>query len=559
MIAIVPGIAAVALLLRLFGVGLTRLPEPGRLLLIIVGFHLAVVTARGTTRAGWSRAARAHAFGAALGAIVLLALAVRIPGYATDLGHVPLDIDEHRLASNVKRYFATGELRHDTVEHYPGLVFWLFAAASFVSYLRGLIGGLTWAAEMLPVETYVQAARMANILVAGATVAVTGAIGRRVGGPAAGLLAAGLVAVVPLSIDTTVLVRNDPGVVLAIVATVLAALKAHAGDGRSWIAIAGALAGSAAAVKYAAVFALVPVLISAAATGTPGIRVRRALVALAAFAAAVMVTNHFVWWDLPNFLRQLSAQVAITGRSHWAATDNPGAFYLLILDRFGPGWWMLLLAGGFTVYGLATRRARLWIVLVFPILYVLFMIQRPSQFPRWVYPVVPFAAVAGSSALVAIVRAAVRLTAARPKTVARTAQALAAALVLLVLWQPVRGGAISFSRRVTPATHTLTEQWLKAHGTAGEVVILGEGWLNLDGSTLVTRRIRDLRAALDEGVASFSGADWLVVPETCFFHPTLKQMGLVHRVQAGQWFAGNQGYDYEVYAIPRLAAAARAE
>ena len=86
----------------------------------------------------WRAFVRAHDFSIGLGLVVLLALIVRLPGLWSDLGHVPIDIDENRLASNVRHFFATGELRHETVEHYPGAVFWLFAAGSLLGYLRGL-------------------------------------------------------------------------------------------------------------------------------------------------------------------------------------------------------------------------------------------------------------------------------------------------------------------------------------------------------------------------------------------------------------------------------------
>ena len=42
---------------------------------------------------------------------------------------------------------------------------------------------------------------------------------------------------------------------------------------------------------------------------------------------AVIVTNHFLWWDFPNFVEQLSDQVGITGPGHWGAVQNPAAFH----------------------------------------------------------------------------------------------------------------------------------------------------------------------------------------------------------------------------------------
>jgi 4-amino-4-deoxy-L-arabinose transferase-like glycosyltransferase len=340
---------AAALMLRLVGVARDLLPGSGVLALLLATVHVIGVSRRRPHLPNWWNLAKDHAFELSLLAICALALAVRLPGFAGDLGHMPLDIDEHRFASTVKHYFVTGELLHDTVEHYPGAVFWLFSAASFLTFLRGLTTGDTTAASALPVETYVQAARLANIWVAVAIVAMTGFIGRRVAGQAVGLLSAALVAIVPLSIDVTVQARNDPGMVLAAVATTLAALVYYDSDKRAWIVVAAVLAGMAGAIKYSAVFALVPVMI-AWLTRTPvEHRLKMCVFALAAFVATVAVTNHFIWADFPNFLRQLSDQVAITGRGHWNATDNPARFYLGTLVGLGPGWPVVILAAGFTV------------------------------------------------------------------------------------------------------------------------------------------------------------------------------------------------------------------
>lgn len=546
------GVAAAALILRLAGYGLTWLPGAGTLFLLLAAFHVvAAALTRGTPPAGWRRCFAAHAFGIALGLAVALALAVRLPGMGNELGHTPLDIDENRLAVSVKYFFDSGQLQHLTVEHYPGAVFWLFALASFLYYLRDLTSGIELPPSQLPIHAFVLAARMANVFVAAATVAIVGRLGRRVAGPAAGLLAAGIVAIVPLSVETTTLVRNDPGMVLMVIAAVYATVVFHEHKRRSWLVAAGALAGVATGIKYSSVFAIVPVLIAAACDGGMRERLERSALAMLGFCGAVAITNHFVWYDFPNFLRQLAAQVAITAGGHWAATDNPSAFYVMILDRFGPGWPMVALAGAFAIYGLCTRKPQLWIFLSFPLLYLWFMTKRPSQFPRWVYPLLPFVAVAGSAALSAAVRFVRARAAGRPRLVSAAAHAAAAVFVFAVLAQPIWSGAVSFSRRVVPPTHALAEAWLQEHASPGSVVLLGHEWLDLGESRLVTKRV-DLQAVLDGGIEQLAGADWLVVPEPYFGKPVLRRLGLVQRFHSTQGFAGSGGYDYEVYAVPKI-------
>jgi branched-subunit amino acid transport protein len=213
---------------------------------------------------------------------------------------------------------------------------------------------------------------------------------------------------------------------------------------------------------------------------------------------------------------------------------------------------LLLLAAAFAVHALASRKIELWIFSSFPLLYIWFMTQRPSQFPRWVFPLLPFVAVAGAAALVAAVRLLRDARAGTRRSVSYAAQAASVALVIFTLWQPLWSGAVSFSRRVTPPTHTRVEAWMHEHAPPGSVVLLGAGWLDLTGSQLVVERVPDVGKVLDGGIEQLAGYDWVVVPELYFGNPTLKRLGFVQRFQAAQSFGGSRGYDYEVYAVPKL-------
>ena len=548
MFDVLTALTAVALVVRLGGVARDLLPSPAVLAFLLAVFHAVSVLSRRkwTFSFDWLRA---HAFALGLLALCAVAAAVRLPNYASDLGRAPLDIDEHRFAASVKHFFVTGELQHATVEHYPGAVFWLFSAASFLNFLRGLTHGMTTPVSDLPVESFVQAARLANIWTAVATVAFTGLLARRLAGATAGLLSAAVVAVVPLSVDVTTLARNDPGMTLAVVAGTWAALVYFDGRKPAWAIAAAALAGVAGAIKYSAVFALVPVLIAVVA-GTPeDRRVRMLLSTFAAFAVVVAVTNHFMWADFPNFLRQLSDQVAITGPGHWAATANPARFYLATLAGPGVGWPLLMLAAGFTAYAVSRRDPRLWIAVSFPVLYLWFMTGRPSQFERWVFPMLPFVAVLGAAALVVVMR--VLMTAITSRAYSeRVAQVAAAAVLLVVFWTPASRGAIALGRRVHQPTYALVESWMGLHARQGSRVLAGRGWLDLRGAPFTTRRVANLRVALDGGVERLAGCNWVIVPEDLFGHPTLKQLALAERFYARRDIAGNLGIDFEVYSVP---------
>jgi 4-amino-4-deoxy-L-arabinose transferase-like glycosyltransferase len=549
-------IAAGALVLSLAGVWPGTLPGFGWLAILLIAIHVLTI-ARQTVDVGRVRDfIRTRALGLTLMIVCALAVAVRLPGFASDLGHTPLDIDEERLAANVRHYFLTGEVRHEHIEHYPGAVFWLFAASSLLVFLRALNNGVLAAVHDAPIEMFAHAARLANIYVAAATVGVTGLVGSRLSGNAAALAAALLVAIVPLSVETTVLVRNDAGMVLAVVAATYAALAYYDTGKLAWIAASGTFAGLAGGIKYSAVFAIAPVLVAALSVSTRRTRIRAASVGLLSFALALGISHHFIWADFPTFLRQVARQYAFTGPGHPWSIDNPAWFYVMTLVS-AAGWPMLLLATAFTVYALSTRQARLWIFISFPLLYMWFMTQRDLQVARWVFPLVPFVAVAGSAALVAGLRRLIELVPSMSKPNRRVGMAgLATAVALIVVFgQPLWAGTVSLSRRVTRPTHELTEAWIRQNAPPGTVVLLGRAWLDLSETKVVTRRVPDLRAALDGGIEQLNGCDWVVVPEPVFGHPALRQFGFLQRFHADRTFGGNLGLDYEVYELPDVGTA----
>jgi hypothetical protein len=550
-------LAASALVARLGSLGRDWLPPTAVLAGLVVGL-LAIDVLRQALRSSasrdgrsWRAALRRHAFLVGLGTLAALALMMRLPAIGADLGHTPLDIDEDRLAGNVKHFFATGELVHTTVEHYPGLAFWIFTGSSFLAYLSALLHGFAKHAHQMPVEGFVLAVRVTNAFAAAVTVAVTGMVGKRLSGSAAGLLGAAVVAVAPLSLQTTTLARNDPLQVMFVTAAVCAAIALCASDRRTPAVLAGALAGVATGIKYSSVLVLLAALLAAALSGPMRARLEKVALVLLAFALAVAITNHFVWADFANFVYQLSSQVEITGAEHWAATEDPAGVYVRTLATAGPGWALLLLSVAFAIHGLASRRGEIWVFLVFPLTYVWFMTGRPSQLPRWIYPLVPSVALAGGCALVA----GLRVLRARPSWIGSRTESLrrplGAVVVLAALWQPVWAGVSVFLSGLRPATHDLVERWIREHSTREDAVLVEAGWLDLEGAPIRVRRVWRLADALKGGLYFLCAHRWIVVPEPQRHVPALRGLTLVRRFPGEQAsFGGHRGYDFELYGPP---------
>jgi hypothetical protein len=217
---------------------------------------------------------------------------------------------------------------------------------------------------------------------------------------------------------------------------------------------------------------------------------------------------------------------------------------------------MVLLGAGFTVYALASPNPKLWTFISFPLIYMWFMTRRELQVARWVFPLVPFVAVAGAAALVACLTRVLALlpSTSHPHVRVRLGPLTATLAIVAVLWQPVWAGAVSFSRRVTRPTHELTEAWIRDNAKPGTVVLLERAWLDLSQTNVVTRRVNSLSATLDGNIEQLGGCDWIVVPEPVFGHRALRQFGFLQRFYADRSFGGNLGLDFEVYALPAAGA-----
>ncbi len=536
---------AVALLLvaSLFGLGLERFVSTGLLLgalTILLAWH-RLPDLTGIVEWSWARR-----FEVGLAGVGLLALGVRLAGLGLGLGHEGTDIDEARLGKSVLEFFQTGAQGHFTTEDHPGLHFWLLAGGALGAYLWSLVSGALRNVDQASVELFVWAGRVTNAGLGASTAVLTGLVGRAAAGSSAGLVAALLVGVVPLALDTSTQLRNDVGLGFFVVACAWAAVRALARPSLPAIALAGALAGCAAGTKYTGVFALLPVLLAAVLPVREGRAWARVGAGLVAFALAVATTNHFVWWDFPNFVRQLSMDFGHVKPTHYAAAPNARWAYVSLLAADAFGWPLLVLAGTTAAAGLARGAARAGVLASFPLAYLWFMTHKPALFPRWAYPLVPFVAVAAAAGLVDVARRFVRRSG-----------GLAAGFVVAGLLAPaLLPAAVTISRRFPPPTYVLGESWLADQLAPGERVLTAPGMLpGMAGAARGLGRTSGLKDLLDAERFELYRYDWIVVPERLFGHPALAPLTLARAFTIDTGFGGNRGADLRIYRPPTAASA----
>jgi len=550
-------VAAALLLLRVGGFAPDLLPSGAIslsvLILLLVYERISDAFAdrgRGTVLHEWGAWARDHWFVLGLAVITLIALALRMFGIARDLGHVPLDIDENRLNASVLHLFRTGDIDYETVEHYPGIHYWTLVGTYVVAYLWGLMSDVATALGRMPAEHFVAFGRSISAIQSTATVLLTGLLGRRLAGPRSGLAAAGVLALAPLSVVVGRQLRNDAAETLLLVAAIYLALAVYRRDHKNYEAVlAGAMVGLAAGVKYTGVLVLIPVVLAAATTENSRRRWRALGLVIVGFLATALLSNHFVWADLPNFVLQMSDQILITGEGHWAAQANPAAYHARILAERVVGWPLLLLGAAAAAYYLASSSWRWWIFSLFPLIYILFVGQRPSQLPRWVYPSAPFVAVAAGVGLVAVIDFATRRFASGDRRDALR-PVLAATLMVALSWPLLSAATLDVTRRLSAPTWALAEQWVRENAAPGDRILLQHGMLEFDRQRYDLNRQSPLVAVIEGGRYELAANDWIVVHEGLLGNDALAAFDAAHRVRLDYTFFGNQGPDFAVFRPP---------
>jgi hypothetical protein len=293
--------------------------------------------------------------------------------------------------------------------------------------------------------------------------------GRRLAGPAAGLLAAALLAVAFLPVFYSHLALND----VPTLAPLCLALWGAAGvlrDGRTAdFAIAGVGLGLAAATKYTGGIVLLALLAAAVPHGRAAIRglIVAGVVSLLAFVAA----NPYAVIDTTAFLDGLSHQsdASADAAGKLGLTQENGWLYYLWSFGWGLGWVPLVMAGAaIPVLAFARRFSLLAFLAPAPILFVAFMGSQERFFGRWLMPVLPFVC------LLAAIGAAILVTAATRR--APGLRPTLAALVVVALCGQGLVYSIHDGRVLSrDDTRGLTRDWLVANVPAGTRIVVEPG------------------------------------------------------------------------------------
>lgn len=385
--------------------------------------------------------------------ILVVATALRLSSVGWD-GGIGAHPDE-RYVVGVAEGLGWGQLN-------PFAVAPEFSYGHLPLYLLVLVGG----------SNRLMAARLLAGLADVGTVALAAALGRLLGGRRAGLLAALLLAVMPLHVQQAHFGAVDTLLALCVAAALFFALRLVR-EGR-WgdAALSGLWAGLALGCKAGAVLLVLP-LVAACVMG-PGLRQERAARgALSAVTAVVAfaVINPFALLEGGHFFGNIAEQAAMARGAlllpytlqYHATWPYAYPFWQQFVWGMGPGMALLCFGG----LGLATWQAARqspgpasWVALAWALPFLAFTAALHAKFPRYLLPLTPLLAAYGGLAGELVVR--------RRRWVGWLFTALAVMPALLLSLALI----VSYS---SPHPWVTASDWLRANLPSGSVLAI-EAW-----------------------------------------------------------------------------------
>lgn len=404
----------------------------------------------------------------ALAVIMISALLIRLPFLTRNLPWSP-EVDEPMFVEAAVRIAASGDLNPHWFGNPASTTIYPLAAAYRI---WGAWASLKFAAtpSQIIINAYNNdfsgfylAGRLLSALYAMVSLPFVYLISRRLTNRAMSMLAVLLVAVSPLVIYYSTVVRSDSAGLFFVLLAIWLIL--HAGENPTLrrFALAGLAIGGAIASRYFMVSLIAPLLLVAGEDGWRQGR-RRLAVSLIAAAVAFVATTPFLFFDLGAATSNLweEARGEHLGTDGYSILGN-ALWYVVIALPASIGLAQCA-AAGIGLGAALVARHRTALVLLFFSFSFIGLISTPSlHWQRWVIQLLPIVAifsVFGLTTLMAYGQKRYRLS---KKVV--TAVGVLATMIMLIT--PVTELSTLTKSMLTPSTRLLARAWILAHVPAG--------------------------------------------------------------------------------------------
>jgi 4-amino-4-deoxy-L-arabinose transferase-like glycosyltransferase len=417
-------------------------------------------------------------------------------------------IDEPAIMTTVVRILKSGDFNPHFFEYPTGYIYVQLGSA-IVTFLFGAMRHSWKAVEQVGPADFYFAGRLVSAAIGTATIALVYQAARRWGAQAA-LVAAGLMAVMPMHVRESQFALTDVPLTFVAVLTLLLSLRASERPALGAFALAGAAAGLAAGIKYNGLMAVSTPLaaVFALERGHRPTRTAAVCVIVASCVAVFFSTTPFALIDLPAFLNGFGTQAANFGLRSESAYPSWLIYARHMQLAFGWPALVLCLAGlGLAAYQIRTgpNRVRAALLLVFPAVFFYLINGWGQMFARYALPIVPFLAIGGGIAAMWIVRGLER--AAIPAALRKTA----VAVLIVGALVPSAIGSVQWVRQQgADTTQAQAWKWVKLNIWAGSVVVSEARRFDLPPERFrveVVMRVSDR----DPEAMAAAGVEWVIL------------------------------------------------
>ncbi|OGU02630.1 MAG: hypothetical protein A2W29_00750 [Gemmatimonadetes bacterium RBG_16_66_8] len=452
---------------------------------------------------------------ATIGAIATAALVVRV--YGIDWG-LPLVNEEASPLKTAWHMWGWGPERGlDLNPHffkYPSLTIYLqFLSQGLLYVILSLTGTIRSALDFRllyvldPTPFYVMG-RLVTVCFGAATVVPTYLVGRRVAGPAAGAMAALLVALnVPL-ISKSQVVEVDVPLTCLVTVSLLMALRLADRPGRATALVTGLTVGLAAASKYPGLFTVVPAITALvlgrrtrpgagtsppakpprrSESSTPGSRDRQrddqgkarsrrstgesslsmSGLLLLGIAAGLVVASPFLILDAGSFWGQLAEERQHMRLGHFGVAQGwSWSFYAIAWFESLVGWPLGVTSLIGAIFFVLRRRAGwAWVLGTFVVIHFAVVGSWSMKADRYLLPLIPVGAIFASALIWQFVAGSDAMRRSAPARIVVWLGAFALLVCPQLLWAP---GHI---KRFEPDSRALAKEWIEANVPAGSFIL----------------------------------------------------------------------------------------
>jgi 4-amino-4-deoxy-L-arabinose transferase-like glycosyltransferase len=304
------------------------------------------------------------------GLIVAAGFAIRVWNIGAGIPFA-VGIDEPAIMTTVVRILKSGSFNPHFFEYPTGYIY-VQVGTAIVTFLFGAMSHTWKAVEQVGPGDFYLWGRVVTVALGTATIGLLYRAGLRWGAREA-LVAAALLAVIPMHVRESHFVLTDVPMTFAVTLTLLLSLRAAERPAVRAFVLAGAAAGLAAGIKYNGLMAVsMPLAAVFAVQGRGHVRVTAALAAAAACVGAFFITTPFALLDLPAFLNGFGIQAAQFTPPPASAEPSWLIYVKHLRQAFGWPASLVAAAGlGLAVYRTAAGPTRLrWLLLlVFPAVY----------------------------------------------------------------------------------------------------------------------------------------------------------------------------------------------